>query len=421
MIDIYSMRAKLCNNDIQATNIKIRQSKKLTRSSKMCFYPQVLQPMYRTRIIIFLVLAATVLSWSGMNRINAAVLDETIRVAIVKSASKVTVDGDGLLVTNETGEALVLSFPAIVKPVKEGLLVEGKLYRVLTFSASSAVYVNNKPYRGLAELSVADKGILVVNQLPLEEYLVGLINCEISSAWPIEAVKAQAVIARTYALNRKMARINSPYHLESSVIDQVYEGCLIEDSRSRRAVIETEGEVLTFGGSIIQAFYHSSCGGRTEASENVWGASLPYLKGVDCQYCLTSQTATTWEYKIQLKEIEERLVSYGHKVSGLYDIKPGAINSRGRLKQVALLTSKGASTVSGEQFRKAVGYGVIKSTRFTLKNSKNEITFSGSGNGHGVGLCQWGAKQRALDGFGCGEILSYYYPGTELKKLSDIR
>ncbi len=372
-------------------------------------------------IIILLTLAAPFLSLPEVDRINAAVLDETIRIAIVKSASEVTVAGDALLVTNERGAPLALSLPATVKIAKDGLLVEGKLFRRLTFSASSAVYVNNKPYRGLAELSIADKGILVVNQLPLEEYLVGLINCEISSAWPIEAVKAQAVIARTYAMNRKMARKTSPYHLESSVMDQVYEGCLIEDSRARRAVLETKGEVLTFGGAIIQAFYHSSCGGRTEASENVWGASLPYLKGVECQYCLSSPAATIWDCKLSLKELEERLRAAGHKVSGLYDIKAGATNSRGRLKQVVLLASKGGGTISGEQFRKAVGYSVIKSTRFTLKNSKNEISFSGSGNGHGVGLCQWGAKQRALDGFGSGEILSYYYPGTELKKLSDIR
>lgn len=387
----------------------------------MCFYPQVLHLPYRMSIIILLALAMTVVLLPVKNRIDAATLDETIRVAIVKSASEVTVAGDGLLVTNERGEALVMSFPATIKSVKDGMMVEGKLYRRLTFAASLAVYVNNKPYRGLAELTASDKGILVVNQLPLEEYLVGLINCEISSAWPIEAVKAQAIIARTYALNKKTARLSSPYHLESSVIDQVYEGCLIEDSRARRAVSETAGEVLTFGGAIIQAFYHSSCGGRTEASENVWGASIPYLKGVDCQYCLTSPTATTWEYRLSLKELEERLRSAGHKVSGLYDIQPGAVNSRGRLKQVALLTTRGKILISGDQFRKAVGYGFIKSTRFTLKNSKNDISFSGSGNGHGVGLCQWGAKQRALDGFVSREILSYYYPGTELKKLSDIR
>ena len=372
-------------------------------------------------ILILLVIAVIVLSWPGKNRIHAAILDETIRIAIVKSASEVTVAGEAILVTNEIGAPLVMALPVTVKPQKDGLLVGGKLYQRLTFSASSAVYVNNKPYRGLAELSIADKGILVVNQLPLEEYLVGLINCEISSAWPIDAVKAQAIIARTYAINRKNARITAPYHMESSVIDQVYDGCLIEDSRARRGVQDTSGEVLTFGGAVIQAFYHSSCGGGTEDSENAWGVSLPYLKGVECQYCLTSPASTAWEYKISLKDLEERLRLGGQKVSGLYDVKPGSTNSRGRLKSVSLLGLKGSGTITGEQFRKAVGYGVIKSTRFTVKSSKNDISFSGSGNGHGVGLCQWGAKQRALDGFSSGEILSYYYPGTVLKKLSDIR
>jgi stage II sporulation protein D len=377
--------------------------------------------MYSKRIFIFLVLLTVVLLWPDKIRIQAAILDETIRVAIVKSAAEVTVSGEGLLVTNETGLPLVMPLPVTVRAVKDGLQMEGKLYKKLFFSSSSALYVNSKPYRGLAELSFADKGVLVVNQLPLEEYLVGLINCEISSAWPIEAVKAQAIIARTYAINRKMARINSQYHLESSVIDQVYEGSLIEDSRAQRAVLETTGEVLTYNGAIIQAFYHSSCGGRTESSENIWGTSLPYLKGVTCQYCLTSPTATAWDLKLSLKELEDRLRVAGYKISGLYDIKPGVFNSHGRLKQVSLLASNGSVTITGEQFRKAIGYGVIKSTRFTVKNLKNELSFSGSGNGHGVGLCQWGAKQRALDGFASGEILSYYYPGTELKKLSDIR
>lgn len=374
-----------------------------------------------TRITAFIVLVMSFLFWPGKSSIDAAALDETIRVAIVKSAAEVSVSGDGLLVTNESGIPLDVTLPVTVKLGKERLQLDGKLYEKLSFAASSAVYINNKPYRGLAELTVTDKGILVVNQLSLEEYLVGLINCEISSAWPIEAVKAQAIIARTYAINRKQARIASPYHLESSVIDQVYEGCLIEDSRAHRAVFETAGEVLVFGGAIIQAFYHSSCGGHTEASENVWGMALPYLKGADCQYCLTAPSAAVWEVKLSLKEIEDRLKAAGYKVSGLYDVKPGALNSRGRLKQVVMLAAKNSVSMTGDQFRKAVGYGVIKSTRFTVKNAKSELTFSGVGNGHGVGLCQWGAKQRALDGFASSEILSYYYPGTELKKLADVR
>lgn len=387
----------------------------------MWFYSQVLCNINIRYIVVLLVLFLAILPWNGTSATNASIANDAVRIAIVKSASEVTIDGDGLLIVTGTGEAVLLPVPVTVKSTKEGLIAGGKLFRKLIFSASAAVYVNNKPYRGLAELSLSDKGMLVINELPLEDYLIGLINCEISSAWPIEAVKAQAVIARTYALNRKAARIKSLYHLESSVIDQVYEGCLIEDSRARRAVSETEGEVLVHGGAIIQAFYHSTCGGKTEAAENVWGSSLSYLKGVDCQYCLTSSSSSAnWEQKLALTEIEERLRLAGHKLTGLTDIRPGAQNSRGRLKNVVMVATKGGLALSGDQFRKAIGYGVIKSTRFTVRVVQGEARFSGIGNGHGVGLCQWGAKQRSLDGFGYREILSYYYPGTDLKKFSDI-
>jgi stage II sporulation protein D len=351
---------------------------------------------------------------------DAALPDETIRVAILKNVSTVTLDGEGIIATRENGDAVPLNPPVVIRPSRNGVVVNGTIFRRLTFSGSSAILVNGKPYRGTAEISLVDKGVLVVNELVLEDYLVGLINCEISSAWPIEAVKAQAVIARTYALNKKEARRTSLYHLESSVIDQVYDGCEIEDSRARRGVTDTAGEVLTHDGAVIQAFYHSNCGGRTEAAENVWGARLPYLAGVDCAYCLLTPS-TVWEQKILLRDVEEKLKSAGHKVSGVIDIRLGQRNNRGRLKNVVIVSSRGELSVSGDQFRKTIGYSVIKSTNFSLKVLNGEANFAGLGNGHGVGLCQWGAKQRALDGFGYSEILSYYYPGTELKKLSDIR
>lgn len=353
-------------------------------------------------------------------RSGAVHANETIRVAILKSAAGVIIDGDGILAARENGAAVALPTPVAIKPGKNGIIAGDSNFARLTFVASTAVSVNGKPYRGVAEVTLGEKGLLVVNELPLEDYLVGLINCEISSAWPIEAVKAQAVIARTYALNRKAARKNAFYHLDSSVIDQVYEGCLIEDSRAMHAVYETAGEVLTYNNAVIQAFYHSNCGGRTEASENVWGAPLPYLKGVECEYCVTVPS-TVWEQKLGLREIEEKLRAAGIRVAGVTDIRGGALNGRGRLKNVIIVSGRGEASVGGDQFRKAVGYGVIKSTNFTLRVANGEAIFSGLGNGHGVGLCQWGAKQRALDGFGYGEILSYYYPGTELKRLSDIR
>ena len=345
---------------------------------------------------------------------------ETIRVAILKNAAEVTIDGDGILATRENKTAVALAMPVVVKAGKYGILIGNTSFARLTFVASSAVLINGKPYKGITEITPGEKGLLVVNELPIEEYLVGLINSEISSAWPIEAVKAQAVIARTYALNRKYARKSALFHLESTVMDQVYNGSLIEDSRSQRAVSETSGVVLMYNGAVIQSFYHSNCGGKTEATENVWGIALPYMKGVDCQYCLTSGSSA-WEIKLALKEIEERLKGAGFKVASVSDIRGGVRNNRGRLKQVIVVSSRGETAVAGDQFRKAVGYGVIKSTNFLVKVANGEALFSGIGNGHGVGLCQWGSKQRALDGFGYAEILSYYYPGTELKKFSDIR
>ena len=395
------------------------RAKKIDGSPILCLYHQVLRPYFiRIVLICFFVFSMQLVVSHDVS--DAALHDETIRVAILKNAALVTIDGEGLIATRENGVAVALNPPVLIRPGKNGVVVDGTTFKRLTFAAASAILINGKSYRGIAETSLAEKGILVVNELALEDYLVGLINCEISSAWPIEAVKAQAVIARTYALNKKESRRASLYHLESSVIDQVYDGCEIEDSRARRAVSDTAGEVLTHGGGIIQAFYHSNCGGRTESAENVWGARLPYLMGVDCAYCLLTPSSA-WEQKILLRDIEEKLKSAGHKITTVTDIRLGQRNNRGRLKNVVVTSSRGELSMSGDQFRKAIGYGVIKSTNFTLKVVNGEASFSGLGNGHGVGLCQWGAKQRALDGFGYAEILSYYYPGTELTKLSDIR
>ena len=385
----------------------------------MWSYHRVLQ-LIKIRIFLVGLLIVAAFVVSAGRRSHAALPADTIRVAIVKNAPVITVDGDGLLALRENGNPVAVKAPATVRAGRDDVVVDGVPCRRLIFSAASAVYINGKPYRGIAEISFNDRGLLAVNELPLEDYLVGLINCEISSAWPIEAIKAQAVIARTYAVNRRESRRNALYHLESSVIDQVYNGCEIEDNRARRGVSETAGEVLTYNGAVIQAFYHSNCGGKTEAAENVWGTSIPYLKGVDCQYCQVSPS-TAWDQKLTLKEIEDKLRAAGYKAAGLTDIRAGVRNNRGRLKNVVAVTQRGEVAVPGDQFRKAVGYGVIKSTNFTVRVVNNDVLFSGLGNGHGVGLCQWGAKQRALEGFSYAEILSYYYPGTELKKLSDIR
>ncbi|BDV44132.1 cell division protein [Geotalea uraniireducens] len=366
---------------------------------------------------LWLILVALVLS--GGSRGEAAPFrQETIRVALLKGVETVQLAGDGLLATDESGRPVPLAPPCQVKRVREGLAVDGRIVSRLIVAAAATIQVNGKRYRGTLDISPLDKGLLVVNELPLEEYLVGLINCEISSLWPMEAIKAQAVVARTYALYQKQARANAPYHLESSVLDQVYDGCEIEDSRAARGVKETAGEVLTYDGQPIQAFYHSSCGGRTEVPENVWGVKLPYLRSVDCAYC-SANPASRWEQTIPLKKLESLLRAAGVNVQGLRDIREGKRNDSGRLTELAFVSARGTATVPAVAFRKIVGYTVIKSTNFTVRITGDAAVFTGRGYGHGVGLCQWGAKQRAADGFSYREILSYYYPGARLEKFDD--
>jgi stage II sporulation protein D len=368
--------------------------------------------IHRLLLVFTLLVGATVIA-------SAAYRPETVRVAIVRGVEEVRISGEGLLVTDERGRAVDLQFPCSVRRGAGGQLVTGGVVsRRFTVVSPSLVRVNGKGYRSIVELHPADKGLLVVNELPLEEYLVGLINCEISSLWPVEAVKAQAVIARSYAIYQKDNRRNALYHLESSVMDQVYNGADVEDSRAARAVRETAGEVLVYGGGIIQAFYHANCGGHTEAALNVWGGDIPYLQGVDCKYCTTTPPAR-WEVTLGLKKLESLLKGAGHLSGTLREIRPGRQNDSGRLQDLTLVGSRGETRISAVNFRKTIGYAVLKSTNFTLRQKGDEILFSGVGNGHGVGLCQWGAKQRAGDGFTYREILSYYYPGVRLERLKD--
>jgi len=352
----------------------------------------------------------------SLARGNSLAHQKIIRVALIKGTESVRLEGIGVLAADENGKPLKDKSPFYLVRTKDGLSVNGKVVRRLTVSAPVFIQVNGKKYHGNMEISPADKGLLVVNELPLEDYLIGLINCEISSQWPMEAIKAQAVVARSYAVYQKEMRKNAMYDLESTVMDQVYEGCEIEDSRAGRGVKETAGEVLTYKGNVIQAFYHSNCGGHTESSENVWGFSLPYMQGVDCSYCLATPSAK-WEQTIPLNKIESLLKGNGYQVAGLLEIRTGKKNRSGRVTDLTLIFAKGRLTISAVNFRKIIGYTVIKSTNFEARIAGDDAVFTGIGYGHGVGLCQWGAKQRAGDGFDYREILSYYYPGTRLGRV----
>lgn len=267
--------------------------------------------------------------------------------------------------------------------------------------------VNGMHYTGNIEVWKSDRGLFVINELPLEDYVESVVAAEVGKNWEFEALKAQAVIARTYAVYRKSMNGGAKYDLTSSVLHQVYKGNNSE-AQFAAAVRETAGEILTYEGRPIEAFYHSTSGGMTEDPEEVFGKSYPYLRPVETS-CEQSPY-WVWERKIPLEEIEKAL-----NLKGVKQITISSLTSTGRARELSFETGEGLKNFKATDMRKLLGWSRLPSTNFRLNVTGDSVIFEGKGYGHGVGLCQWSALKMAKDGKNYREILSYFYPGTEIQ------
>lgn len=262
-------------------------------------------------------------------------------------------------------------------------------------------------YTGDIDVWKGDNGLYLINELPLEEYVKDVVAVEVRPDWETEALKAQAVISRTYAVYQKKMNGDSIYHIASSVIHQVYKGNN-PDERVAHAVAETSSEILTFNNRPIEAFYHSTCGGRTENPEDVFGKNYPYLKSIESNCEISPYWF--WEKRIQLTEIEKAL-----NLSGIKEISIKSYTSTNRVKQLDIIDSSGTTTINATDLRKALGWSRLPSTNFHISRDGDSIIFEGKGYGHGVGLCQWSTLQMAREGKNYKEILSLFYPGTTIQ------
>jgi stage II sporulation protein D len=344
--------------------------------------------------------------------------EKEIRVVILKGAPSATLEAQGgLLLRLPQGER-ASSGPLRVElregvihlggqPVPEGVEVE---------SRSGRVRVEGRPYRGVLILRKGEGGLLVLNRLGLDAYLKGVVPKEMSASWPLEALKAQAVAARTYALYQMEKRRDYDYHVDSTILSQVYGGAGAEREASSRAVEETRGEVLTYRGRPIVAYFHAHSGGFTEDAGSVWGVSLPYLRAVRDPYSPEAQTQQ-WGYSLSLSDLSARLQRGGVAIGTVRDILLVGRSASGRIEAVRVIGPRGDSRLSGNSFRLKIGPGEMRSTLADLRLSGGTLQMSGQGFGHGVGMSQWGAYVMAKRGMSYREILSFYYPGTLLGHL----
>lgn len=282
--------------------------------------------------------------------------------------------------------------------------------------------VNGKLYRNRLTIYPRQGGCAVVNTLGIEKYIAGLINREMSPSWPVEALKAQAVASRSYAIYQIQQSAGREFDLESTTQDQVYDGAESETPRSNSAVDETRGMVLTFSESIVKAYFHANCGGITEVPEFVWGGDIGGFRPVVCPYHKSKRDQKRWSLRISKPQLEHAL----RKVAGLLPkgfvrlahLEAGAPNSSGRLSDVMLSDISGNSAlISANAFRNAVGNTRIKSTAFQVAEDAHGVQLAGDGYGHGVGMCQIGARAMAEEGKRFKEILSYYYPLAKIRPL----
>ncbi|MDI6889980.1 MAG: SpoIID/LytB domain-containing protein [Thermodesulfovibrionales bacterium] len=262
-------------------------------------------------------------------------------------------------------------------------------------------------HSGNIEVWKGDSGLYLINELPMEDYVKGVVMAEVGSNWEMEALKAQAVISRTYAAYQKEINGGSLYHITSSVFHQVYKGNN-SDTKVAHAVAETSSEILTFNGSPIEAFYHSTSGGKTENPEDVFGKSYPYLRSVESNCEISPYWI--WERGIKLAEIEKAL-----NLSEIKEISIKSYTSTKRVKELTIVNDSGITTIKATDLRKALGWSRLPSTNFTIKQDGDSMIFEGKGYGHGVGLCQWSALQMAREGKNYKEILSFFYPGTTIQ------
>ena len=348
-----------------------------------------------------------------------------VRVGILLQQAAIRLEADGPLVAFDVrsgATTTLIGAPWVLQPTGDGMAVPGTSFGpTVRFTAPTGfVRAEGQPYRGSIEVRRTPAGRLTaINELDLERYLYGVIKGEMDPRWPAEALKAQAVAARTLALqNLEELRgkfASEGYTLRATTDSQVYLGFSGEAPGAIAAVDGTRGIVMTFRGQPIFAAYHSNSGGHTEDSENVWGTAHPYLRGVPDPQALDAPDEQ-WTARLSLAFVEAALRRGGVGLTGIVSIEPARITPWGRLVTLRLADEAGhRREIGANLFRLLIGPGVIRSTMFVVNREGADVAFVGRGSGHGVGLDQWGARGLALRGSTFEQILSYYYTGITIE------
>ncbi|MEH2293520.1 SpoIID/LytB domain-containing protein [Nostoc sp.] len=273
------------------------------------------------------------------------------------------------------------------------------------------VYIGDRWYRGRTLVVPTDKGLTAVNWVDDQEYLYSVLGGEMDASWPQEALKAQAIAARTYALYEREKQRNNPVYDLGNTPDrwQIYKGVISEAPSTYAAVDSTLGQVLTYKNQIILSVFHACSGGHTENVEDVWGSNEPYLRAV--QDYDQNIRECNWVKTFSPTEISAKFPEVGN----VKDMIPETYSPFRSVKVLKIVGNRGTKVLQGEEVRTALK---LKSTRFTVtKGADGSFVLQGLGFGHALGMSQWGAYNLARQGVNHLQILGHYYQGVALTPI----
>jgi stage II sporulation protein D len=342
---------------------------------------------------IFLFLGICIFSLLiSTNNILSAEKQPILRVGIFLNQTEINIGGDGTFkIYNLKSNNLVSEeVNKIIKilPHDKGIEILGKgVYsgpiKIVPVGNIKIIVVFNGQkyrYRGNIEIDIdkEHRKLNVINIIGIEEYLYGVLKKEISPRWPAEALKAQAVAARTFAIFNMNKYIDKGYNICASTNSQAYGGVNHEDPLTNKAVDETRGLIMAYKGKPINAVYHSDSGGYTEDSENVWGSFLPYLRSVKSKFEeKVFPPYHTWTCSIDEKNLTKKLQKQGYKVNSVVSIEPVNKSETGRISELAFITDNNeVINMKANNFRSLIGADLIRSTLFSIKVIGEEINIA---------------------------------------------
>ena len=345
-----------------------------------------------------------------------------IRVAIARGVPSIKLKTSARVHVTEVSTSrkfmLVENAAYEIRPSAAGVAVAGQQLsspvKLTSPDGEERIRLGGRLYKGdILVNAVASDRLDIVEALPLEEYLYGVLTAEMSPDWPLEALKAQAVASRTYAM--KYINPARAYDVTDGVEKQVYDGAGKVNARIMEAVNSTRGEVLKYKGKLLTAFFHACCGGHTASSKAAWGEDvLKPLYGVPDPFCSESRHSR-WSLFASTHDLLKTIQAMGSTALKVRGVKVHRKDRSGRAVTIRFTTDRGVYDAPVGELRKRLGASEFRSSLVTrIAAVKGGYEFKGRGWGHGVGMCQEGAKNMAYRGRPYKKILRHYYPGASI-------